>query len=172
MLRPFDFQGSDAEYIQYLECQELEAQRLSGPSAQRKLDQGPSPQSTNAAPIHFIIWQPPGETSHQHRKRSQPPRWRKELDSFILSLPHRDSWEAASTRGRPPHRQAEPAGGPSLAWGTTHARAGGFMLANGRRSLAQRMTGSSSSRDVGNGQWMLACAEKSNFTRRAENFQS
>jgi hypothetical protein len=59
------------------------------------LDQGPQPQPTDAAPIHFIIWQPPGETSPQYQKRSQVPRWRKELDSFILSLPRRDGWEAA-----------------------------------------------------------------------------
>jgi hypothetical protein len=55
MPRLFNFQGSDAEYIQYLECQVLEAQRLSGSFAPRHSehsDQGPGPLSTNAAPIH------------------------------------------------------------------------------------------------------------------------
>jgi hypothetical protein len=175
MPRLFNFQGSDAEYIQYLECQVLEAQRLSGSFAPRHSehsDQGPGPLSTNAAPIHFIFWQPPGETYHQHQKRFQVPRWRKELDSFVLSLPRRDGWEAAR-REAGLHTAEQNQLAVRLMLGETFARgveASGSPITD---VLSIRPTDDRELvvRGCRYGQWMLVCIEQNNFTRRVVNFQ-
>ncbi|KAL5332617.1 hypothetical protein BJX70DRAFT_404412 [Aspergillus crustosus] len=167
MPRLFKFQGSDAEYIRYLECKVIEAQHLSGSSAQRGLDERSPPDS-----IHFIIWQPHGENSHPGRKHLQVRRWKKELDSFVSSLPRREGWEAAR-------------------------RDAGLHTAEQTRLAVHLMLGQMSTRGLGSpclpmteilstcptddrelvvkgcryGQWILTCAEQSNFARRVVNFQ-
>ncbi|KAL4787083.1 hypothetical protein BJX76DRAFT_40684 [Aspergillus varians] len=171
MPRLWNFQGSDAEYIRYLECKVLEAQHPSRSSAQWELDQGPPPDSTHHSPIHFIIWQPQNEAS-LGRKRYQAPRWKKELDSFVSSLPRHDGWEAAR-RDAGLYTTEQNRRAVHLLLGQTSTRGLGpsCLLITEVLSIHPTDDRELVIRGCRYGQWITACAEENNFTRRVVNFQ-